>query len=121
MQPDIRRIVAVEAHRRRSGHCPVRIYSLGTGETFDIAPQGDGFIDLVSGLRVTVDGGTIQLPNGQGPIELHMIGDVGFDGYDHAGKEHFSGRAGGGASVTVYERGQDDYFQYAIAADGERD
>ena len=120
MLPDIRRIIAVEAHRRRSGEYPRRIYSLGTGETFDIAPQDDGFIDLVSGLRATVDGGTIRLPNGHGPIDLNLIGDVSFDGYDHASQERFSGRAGGGASVTVYERGQNDYFQYAIAADRER-
>ncbi len=120
MPPDIRRIIAVEAHRRRAGHYPKRIYSLGTGETFDIAPQGNGFIDLASGLRATIDGGMIRLPNGHGPIELRLIGDVGFDGFDHAGKEPFSGRAGGGASVTVYERGQHDFFQYAIALDGDR-
>ncbi len=34
--------------------------------------------------------------------------------------ESFSGRAGGGASVTLYDREQSNYFQYAVAAEGDR-
>jgi hypothetical protein len=34
--------------------------------------------------------------------------------------EPFSGRAGGGASVTLYDRAQSNFFQYAVAAEGER-
>lgn len=119
MQPDVRRIVAVEAHRRRSGRCPVRVHSLGTGETFLIEPAESGFLDLATGMTVSIDGARIVLPDGRGPIELTMTGDVGFDGYDHGAREPFSGRAGGGASVTLYDRDHNDFFQYAVAAEGD--
>lgn len=119
MQPDLRRIVVVEAHRRRSGRCPALLHSLGTGETFEIKPAPDGFLDVASGMTVSVDGSQILLPGGRGPIDLTLTGDVGFDGYDHESREPFSGRAGGGASVTLYDRHRNDYFQYAVAADGD--
>lgn len=119
MQSDLRRIVAVEAHRRRSGRCPVRIHSLGTGETFSIEPTTDGFRDVTSGATVSIDGSQIILPDGRAPIDLTLTGDVGFDGYDHGNREPFSGRAGGGASVTLYDRNRHDYFQYAVATEGE--
>jgi hypothetical protein len=117
MQSDLRRIVAVEAHRRRSGRCPVCVHSLGTGETFEIEPAPGGFLDVASGVMVSIDGSRITLPDGRGPIDLTLVGDVFFDGYDHAQREPFSGRAGGGASVTLYERGRDDYFQYAVVTE----
>jgi hypothetical protein len=119
MQPDVRRIVAVEAHRRRSGRCPVRVHSLGTGETFEIRPGPNGFLDLATGMAVSVDGSRITLPDGRGPIELTLTGDVGFDGYDHGLREPFSGRAGGGASVTLYDCNRKDFFQYAVATEGD--
>jgi hypothetical protein len=119
MQADVRRIVAVEAHRRRSGRCPVRVHSLGTGETFEIRPEPNGFLDLATGIAVSVDGLRIILPDGQGPIDLTLTGDVGFDGYDHGSREPFSGRAGGGASVTLYDRNRRDFFQYAVATEGD--
>jgi hypothetical protein len=119
MQSDVRRIVAVEAHRRRSGRCPVRVHSLGTGESFEIKPVDNGFLDLATGIMVVSEGTQIKLPGGQGPIELRLTGDVGFDGYDHGSREPFSGRAGGGASVTLYDRDRNDYFQYAVAAEGD--
>jgi hypothetical protein len=119
MQSDVRRIVAVEAHRRRSGRCPVRVHSLGTGESFEIKPVANGFLDLATGIMVVSEGTQIKLPDGQGPIELRLTGDVGFDGYDHGSREPFSGRAGGGASVTLYDRDRKDYFQYAVAAEGD--
>ena len=34
MTATTRRIIAIEAHRRRTGHCPTLIHALGTGETF---------------------------------------------------------------------------------------
>lgn len=120
MTPELRRIVAVEAHRRRSGRCPVRVHSLGTGETFEIRPTAVGFLDVASGLNVHVDGTRIVLPDGRGPIELTLIGDVGFDGVELTSNEPFSGRAGGGASVTLYDRNRDDYFQYAVADEDAR-
>lgn len=120
MQPDLRRIVIVEAHRRRSGRCPRRVHSLGTGETFEIELAADGFLDVASGTTVRVNGTRILLPDGRGPIDLTLVGDVDFDGYEHGGREPFSGRAGGGASVTLYDRDQNDYFQYAVAAEGDR-
>ena len=55
---NLRRIVMVEAHRRRSGRCPLRVHSLGTGETFEIKPAADGFYDVASGTTVRVDGGS---------------------------------------------------------------
>jgi len=117
MSPDLRRIVIVEAHRRRSGRCPLRVHSLGTGETFDIKPAKDGFYDVASGVTVRIERNQIMLADGRGPIDLSLVGDVGFDGFDHAGREPFSGRAGGGASVTLYDRHRNDYFQYAIASE----
>jgi hypothetical protein len=120
VQPEFRRIVAVEAHRRRTGHCPVRVHSLGTGETFEIKPAAGGFFDVASGLEVHVVDGRITLPSLGASIDLTLSGDVGFDGYDHVSGEPFSGRAGGGASVTLYDRGQNNYFQYAVAAADER-
>jgi hypothetical protein len=113
--PDQRRIVAVEAHRRRSGRCPVRVHALGTGETFDIAPSPDGFLDVETGIAVRSNGDRIVLPSG--PIDLILVGDVFFEGV--ANGEHFTGRAGGGASVTLYSDNPDDYFQYAVVAEGD--
>ena len=117
MTPEIRRVIAVEAHRRRSGHCPLRLHSLGTGETFEISPTTDGFVDLASGVAASATEGGITLAGRQGAIELRMLGDVAFDGYDHISDESFSGRAGGGASVTIYDRGQKNYFQYAVVTE----
>jgi hypothetical protein len=117
MTPEIRRIIAVEAHRRRSGHCPLRLYSLGTGETFEISPTADGFVDLTSGVKASTADERIILAGQQGAIDLRLSGDVAFDGYDHISDEAFSGRAGGGASVTIYDPGQLNYFQYAVATD----
>lgn len=118
MQPDLRRIVIVEAHRRISGRLPSRVHSLGTGETFDIAASVNGFVDVASGTAARIDGARIVLTDGRGPIDLTFASDVAFDGYEHGGREPFSGRAGGGASVTLYDRERNDYFQYAIAGDG---
>ena len=117
MKPDLRRIVAVEAHRRRSGRCPVRVHSLGTGETFEIRPATDGFVDVATGVTVRSDGGQIVLP--EGPIELTLVGDVFFEGVERASGEPFSGRAGGGSSVTLYDRDRNDYFQYAVVGEGD--
>jgi hypothetical protein len=120
MRPELRRIVAVAAHRSVTGRCPVRIHSLGTGETSDIKEAGDGFLDMASGFNVRIDGGTITVPSLQAAIDLKFISDVGFDGYDHSSGEPFSGRAGGGVSVTLYDRGQNNYFQYAVAGEDDR-
>jgi hypothetical protein len=120
MQPEVRRIIAVEAHRRRSGRCPVLVHSLGTGESFDITPTDDGFVDVTSGLTVKVSDGQILLPGIRETIDINFTGDVAFDGFDHSSNEPFSGRAGGGTSVTLYDRGRMNYFQYAVVADGDR-
>lgn len=117
MRPEFRRFIAVEAHRRRTGRCPLRVHSLGTGESFEIEPGTDGFRDLASGLDVRVAEDHIAVPALRAIIDFRLRGDVGFEGYDHDGDEPFSGRAGGGASVTLYDRGQHNYFQYAVAAE----
>lgn len=119
MQAEVRRIIAVEAHRRRSGRCPVLLHSLGTGESFDIRPTPDGFVDLASGVVVRVSGDQIQTGS-LGTIDLRFAGDVAFDGYDHSSNETFSGRAGGGASVTVYDGSRVNFYQYAVVTEGDR-
>jgi len=120
MAPEIRRIIAVEAHRRRSGHCPVRLYSLGTGETFEINPTAEGFVDVTSGVSASTEEGRIVLAGKRDAIDLQLSGDVGFDGYDHISDEAFTGRAGGGTSVTIYDRDQTNYFQYAVVTEAVR-
>jgi hypothetical protein len=117
VRPEIRRIVAIEAHRRRTGSCPVRLHSLGTGETFEIKPVPDGFVDMTSGLTVQISGNQITVPSLPATVDFSLRGDVGFDGYDHDSAEHFSGRAGGGASVTLYDGDERNYFQYAVVAE----
>jgi hypothetical protein len=119
MQPEIRRIIAVEAHRRRSGRCPVRIVSLGTGETFDIRPTTAGFLDVSSNLTASTSDGRIILDGIDAAIDLRLNDDVGFDGYDHSSKEPFTGRAGGGVSVTIYDHGGANYYQYVVTVEGE--
>ncbi|WP_298107862.1 hypothetical protein [Bradyrhizobium sp.] len=120
MTPEIRRIIVAEAHRRRSGHCPLRLYSLGTGETFEINPTADGFVDITSGASASTVDGRIVVGGRQGAIDLQMTGDIAFDGYDHISDEAFTGRAGGGASVTIYDRDQRNYFQYAVVTEALR-
>ena len=110
----LRRIVAVEAHRRRSGRCPVLVHALGTGESFEIEPGEDGFRDLASG-RLALAHPSGLIVEGAGEIEIRLLGDVGFEGYDHSSAERFSGHAGGGASVTLYGPLRADYFQYAVS------
>jgi hypothetical protein len=113
MEPDIRRIVAVAAHWGRTGRCPMMIHALGTGETFGIAPAPDGFTDVATGLRVRLGDGAIRVP-GMPPIDLRLGDDVGFSGFDPASGSRFTGRAGGGSSVTIYAGGADDFYQYAV-------
>jgi hypothetical protein len=120
VRSDFRRIVAVEAHRRATGRCPVRVHSLGTGETFEIKAVDGGFLDVDSSLNVRVDENKLTIPSIQAVIDLKFAGDVWFDGFDHSSGEWFSGRAGGGATVTLYDRGQRNYFQYAVAGEGDR-
>jgi hypothetical protein len=115
MLPEIRRIIAVEAHRRRTGCCPTVIHSLGTGESFEIKPNEGGFVDLSSGIESKTDGSSLLLSKGLGPIQLDLAGDIAFAGRDHVSSETFSGRAGGGATVTLYDDRQSLFFQYAVS------
>ena len=120
MRPDLRRIVAVEAHRRRTGRIPSRVHSLGTGETFPIEPQPGGFLDVTTGTTVSSRGDSIVLSDGSVPVELRLVGDILFEGIEHPGGEPFFGRAGGGSSVTIYDRAQNDYFQFALGTEHDR-
>ena len=115
MQSDIRRIVAVDAHRRKTGRCPTMIHSLGTVESFGIEPTADGFIDLQSGRPVRCVSDGIALPESDMTIGTGFSDDVAFSGFDPFSQEIFFGRAGGGATVTVYDERMVDYFQYAVA------
>lgn len=110
----------MEAHRRRSGRTPSRIHSLGTGETFPIQPSPDGFVDVATGMTIRSRGDAIVLPDGSTPVELKLIGDILFEGVEHPGGEPFFGRAGGGSSVTIYDRAQNDYFQFALGTEEDR-
>ena len=105
-------MVAVEAHWRRTGMLPRLLHSLGTGESFEIAPEVDGFADLASGAQARrMEGGLVVTP-GEHRLALVLEDDVGFSG--HAAGERFTGRAGGGSTVTIYA-GSGEYFQYAVA------
>jgi hypothetical protein len=114
MDPELRRIIAVEAHRRRTGRCPVLIHSLGTGESFDIEPRPDGFVDISSGRRVRSEADRIHLPADGLAVDIRFDDDIAFSGFDPASHERFSGRAGGGSSVTIYDGEEVGYFQYAV-------
>lgn len=120
MQADVRRIVAAKSHRRRAGRCPVILHSLGTGETFEIRPTADGFVDLTSNVAVQVCGDRISFQDGRRDVDLRVADDIALDGFDHNSNERFFVRAGGGASVTIYDQYHVDYFQYAVAAAGDR-
>ncbi|MFC0389470.1 hypothetical protein [Muricoccus vinaceus] len=113
MDADLRRIVAVEVHRRRTGRCPVLVHALGTGETFRIEPQGNGFRDLATGLRAQATPEGIDLDGTT--IALRLTGDIAFEGQDIASGERFTGHAGGGASVTLYDARRTGFFQYAVS------
>ncbi len=95
----------------------MRLYSLGTGETFEINPTAEGFVDIASGVSASTADGRIVLAGRRGAIDLRLNGDVAFDGYDHISDEVFTGHAGGGASVTIYDRDQQNYFQYAVVTE----
>ena len=111
MRPELRRIVAVEAHRLRSGACPRVIHAMGTGESFPVVARHDGFLDVESGIVVRSEPGRIVLPDGA--IAFRLEGDIAFAGFDPDSRERFTGRAGGGASVTIYDA-RGDWFQYAM-------
>jgi len=111
MRPELRRIVAVEAHRRRSGAYPRVIHAMGTGESFPVVARDGGFLDVESGTEVRSKPGRIVLPSGA--IAFCLEGDVAFAGFDPETRERFTGRAGGGASVTIYDA-RGDWFQYAM-------
>ncbi|PWS38465.1 hypothetical protein DFH01_04065 [Falsiroseomonas bella] len=111
MRSELRRIVAAEAQRRRSGRCPAVLHALGTGESFAFVAREDGFVDAASGMAVRAEADRILLPDGTA-ILFALDGDVGFAGCDPVSRERFTGRGAAGASVTIYDvRG--DHFQYA--------
>jgi hypothetical protein len=56
-------------------------------------------------------------PPGQ-VVAFALEGDVGFSGWDPDSRERFTGRAGAGASITLYDPRGQDFFQYAVL-DGE--
>ena len=107
MSPELRRIIAVAAHLRATGHLATTVHALGTGESFTMILTGEGFRDEASGLEAKLDHG-LEV-DGQ-EISLTPRDNVLMDG--RAGGEAFWLRAGGGSSVTVYVA--DDYFQYAM-------
>jgi len=113
MTPELRRIVAAEAHRRATGRCPVLLHALGTGESFAFRPEVEGFTDAASGLVVrSAPDGTL-LVGAVHRLALAAEDAVLFRGQDLVTAERFTGRAGGGASVTLYADGG-DFFQYAV-------
>ena len=117
MDAVLRRIVAVGAQAIRTGRCPTVIHSLGNGETAAIRPTVDGFVDEPSGLGVRLEPPGLLVEGFRQPLELAMEDDVFFAGFDPASGERFTGRCGGGASVTIYAGGSSDFHQYAVASD----
>lgn len=113
MDPDTRRIAAVVAHRHRAGRCPLLVHALGTGESFAIEPLPDGFRDVASGQMVRPRPDGFALDGGE--VDLRFTGDLDFEGRDGASGARFTGRAGGGASVTLYGRDPADYATYAMS------
>ncbi|WP_376095582.1 hypothetical protein ACE7GA_03310 [Roseomonas sp. CCTCC AB2023176] len=115
MTPALRRLIAVEAHRRAAGRIATLVHSLGTGESFAVRAGADGFTDEESGLsaRLLPDG---ALEAGASRIRLTADGDVLFRGQDLTTGERLTGRAGGGAIVTLYDG--DGWFQYHLVTDG---
>jgi hypothetical protein len=113
--PALRRLIAVEAHRRAAGRIATLLHSLGTGESFGVRTGADGFTDEESGMsaRLLPDG---MLEAGVSRIRLTAEGDVLFRGEDLTTGERFTGRAGGGAIVTLYDG--EDWFQYHLVTDG---
>jgi hypothetical protein len=114
MQPDIRRIIATDAHRRRAGRCPAILHSLGTGESFAIEATTDCFIDVTSDIRVRNEATRILLFDSGVVIDIAFDDDIAFSGRDSTSGETFTGRAGGSSSVTIYNDQRAEYFQYAI-------
>jgi hypothetical protein len=88
------------------------LHSLGTGESFAVEATPEGFIDVASGNRVRTDATHILLPGAV--IDIVFDDDIAFSGHDSTSGETFTGRAGGGSSVTIYDDHRADYFQYAI-------
>lgn len=110
----LRRLVAAEAHRRRTGRWPHTLHSLGTGESFFLADHGGTLRDEETGALLTSTEAGAQVNPG-GVVALAMEGDVWFRGQVAATGERFTGRAGGGSSVTLYDEAG-DFFQYAVMA-----
>jgi hypothetical protein len=105
-------MIVVEAHRRATGRCAVLLHALGTGESFPIAPREGGFRDEASGFVAhAAPEGDILI--GTDRVTLAFDDSVLFRGQDLASGARFTGRAGGGATVTLYAEGG-DYFQYAV-------
>ena len=116
MTPALRRILVVEAHRRATGDVAVMLHSLGTGESFAIHPHpGGGFADETSGITVPPAADGVVEADGT-RLEVAFRDRVLFDARDLATGERVSGRAGGGATVTLYEG--DDFFQFNVVAEG---
>jgi len=111
ISPELRRMIAVDAHRRRTGHCPTHIHALGTGESSEIAPRPDGFTDLATGAKIRCEP-MLMSAGGFGTVSITLEGDVAFSGIETQSGQRFTGRAGGGTTVTIYQ--SDDYFQYAV-------
>lgn len=113
--PVLRRLVAAEAHRRRTGRLPPALHSLGTGESFVVEETAAGLRDAETGAEAARAGDSLLL--GEGGAEIALEGDVAFRGRDLSTGEWFTGRVGGGASVTIYDA-RGDFFQYAVAGGG---
>lgn len=116
-RPLLRRAIAVTAHYRRTGRCPAIIHSLGGGDSFEIRPTRNGFLDCASGVEVTFRPFALLLGGAPQAIELGLEGDIGFFAYDPGTETRFAGRCGGGASVTLYDLASNDFFQYAVSDD----
>lgn len=46
---------------------------------------------------------------------MRLVGNIVFEGVDHGSAEPFSGHAGGGSSVIVYDSRRAGFFQQAVS------
>ena len=88
--------------------------SLGTGEAFEIEVLESGFVDHQSGVKAQFVLGGLSVDCEIGFIRLNLVEDVWFEGYIISAKETFSGRVGGGATVTLYEQAGENFFQFSV-------
>ena len=112
MTPLLCRMLAAAAHHRASGVVPALLHNLWSGETHEFRREADGFTDAQSGQRaVQTAPDTVAI--GAVSLRFTAIDDVAFAARIEPSGESVTGRAGGGASVTLHHG--EAFHQFAVA------